>query len=147
MSNMTPRQIMHECHQWEDANPGKHISCFTIRTDGTTRSVRMITGDFRPHERHNVTCTLYVRVLLDDEWRFFPRYKASEDTWEFPESQEPAKNPVDAILKARENPAIRAFRSDGWYTTSNVTPDEVYIHEFNSFNLPYHGTWIRTGTP
>ena len=103
----------------------------------------MVTGDFNPDDDDD--STLYVRVLLDDQWRFFPHRRAPEgNNWRLNDG-EPVRNPVDAILNARKNTAIRAFRSDGWYTTSNVTPDQVNIYEF-SFSLPYYGTWVRTGT-
>ena len=140
MSKIEPRYIMRECHQWEQKNTGKHISCFTM---DTAKSVRMITGEFHPDDDDN--STLYVRILLDDQWRFFPHRRAPEGSdWE-KDGDDSVKNPVEAILKARTNTAIRAFRSDGWYTTSNVTPEQVNIYEF-SFSLPYYGTWVRTDT-
>ncbi|KAF8550170.1 FabD/lysophospholipase-like protein [Imleria badia] len=143
MSKMKPSQIMRECVLWEEANSGKHISYFTINKAGRTQSVEMRTGDFDPQQ--DDYSTLYVRVLLDDQWRFFSRYiVAPGDSDWTREDEESVRNPVEAILNARKNPDITAFTSDGWYTKSKVTPEHVKVENF-SYSRSYQGTWVRTG--
>jgi len=140
---------MRECLRWEEANPGHHISCFTIPTQASTAatpvSARLFTDDVEIHPVGNDGSSLFVRILLDDEWRFIRRRRAPEDGWVRLEDAEATMDPIKAIRAARAVPNVKAFRSDGWYTMSDVTPDQVDIYEFG-LSLPYHGTWVRTGT-
>jgi len=152
MNSMNSRRIMRACLRWdsEEANPGHYISCFTIPTQAgavvTPVSARVLTtDDVEIHPVDDDSSSLFVRILLDDEWRFIPQRRAPEDGWVRLEDAEATMDPIKAIRAARAVPNVKAFRSDGWYTTLDVTPDQVDIYEFG-FNLPYHGTWVRTGT-
>lgn len=151
MSSMNSRRIMRECLRWEEENPGHRISCFTIRTQAgtdtaaTPGSARTFVDEVEIHPVGDDSSSLFVRILVDDGWRFIQRHRAPESNWVRLGDADTTMDPIKAIRAARAIPDIRAFRSDGWYTTSNVTPDQVNIHEFG-FSLPYHGTWVRTGT-
>ncbi|KAH7904537.1 acyl transferase/acyl hydrolase/lysophospholipase [Hygrophoropsis aurantiaca] len=139
LNNMKPLGIMRECYRWEQSN-ANYISCFSIAADG---NVHLITGSFDACPAEQSGSTLYVRILLNDQWRFFSRYTAFGADWDWGNGFGSCKDPIETIQAFQGNPEIRAFRSDGVSTTSTVAPEQVNIHEF-SFALPYYGTWIYT---
>ncbi|KAF8129633.1 acyl transferase/acyl hydrolase/lysophospholipase [Boletus edulis] len=153
ISKMSLGQIMRECLLWEKGDGNRpFISCFAVKMDRASNKVmevEMKTGriqlDANP-DANDDDKVLFVRVLLDDQWRFFPQCRAYNWVDESTENPNETKDPIDAIQYVRKLTnfqEIKAFRSDGQYTTLDVNREEVNIYETN-FNFPYHGTWVRT---
>ncbi|KAF8815226.1 hypothetical protein BYT27DRAFT_6734139 [Phlegmacium glaucopus] len=136
-----PMQVMLECYDWE-ASAGNSsrqiISCFTIDNNGESE---MITGPVDTKREGN--SKLYVRVLLDDKWRFFPgrrfrfRVKLEDDVLHGKTS---FSSQVEALQTASTDANIKAFNFDGW-GTKNVITDKDLVRD-NDATLT-SGVWIR----
>ncbi|KAF8815231.1 hypothetical protein BYT27DRAFT_6734201 [Phlegmacium glaucopus] len=135
-----PMQIMLECYKWETSagNSSKQfISCFTI--DGSGES-EMITGPVNTQREGNAK--LYVRVLLDDKWRFSAgrrfrsRVKLEEDLLQV-HGMTSFSSPLEALQTVSTDANIKAFNFNGW-----GTKDEKDLVKDNDATLT-SGVWVR----
>jgi len=136
----TPLQIMRKCYDWEAQNPTKRISCFN--TNG-----QLVVGSIVP-QRNNRDIDIYVRVLLDDDWRFFSRRRPRSNgplrlTDELDMDTNP-RSPLEAVQAAmRMTNNVRAFNFKGDCTSNAAGLSEANLRFDSGAVFPYEGVWIR----
>ncbi|KAH7907767.1 acyl transferase/acyl hydrolase/lysophospholipase [Hygrophoropsis aurantiaca] len=138
VNGLDPTQIMGECYEWEKKHPGQYISCFTDTGD-------MMTGPISPSFARG--SQLYVRVLVDDNWRFIPqragiRFRNQFPVGNGPEFLQQGFPTIETIQIVQGESTVKGFNARGFYTTDVVNVNDLRPAQ-TDFTQQYQGTWIR----
>jgi hypothetical protein len=131
--------LMRKAYEWEAQNPGKYIKA--INTVGYLKT-KVLHGA----ELNNVNFDLYVRVLINDQWAFYPGVDSGGNDVPIPglnPNQDADRNDGDIIdmmkiLEPRQD--VVAFNSIQWAKNRVLLP----MPAFPPYkDRPFQGCWVR----
>jgi hypothetical protein len=131
--------IMRKAYEWEAQNPGKYIKA--INTVGCLKTKVCHGADL-----YNVNFDLYIRVLINDQWAFYPGVDSGGNDVPVPglnPNVDADKNDGDIIdmmkiLESRQD--VVAFNSIQWAKNRVLLP----MPAFGLFkDRPHQGIWVR----